>query len=162
MFWAIRSRTAAESLGLTSPAVKAALHRGRQRLAVLNADSAPAPSPADSPVLARYLELFNARDWEGVRALLADDVRLDVVSVSQRRGREKVGVYFSNYAKLSDWRLARASLDGRPVLCVFRPSTAVRPAWFIEVTPAGGNIAVIRDYHHVPYITAEADFRLMT
>jgi RNA polymerase sigma factor (sigma-70 family) len=148
-------------LRLSIPAVKAALHRGRSRLAELSNSAAPSPPQRASPTLARYLELFNAHDWDGVRAMLADDVRLDVVSVVRRQGRDQVEVYFNNYSKLSDWRLVGAWLDGREVLCALRPASAGRPAWFVEVTPAGRTIAVIRDYHHIPYITHEADFQLV-
>ncbi|HEV7138043.1 MAG TPA: sigma-70 family RNA polymerase sigma factor [Steroidobacteraceae bacterium] len=147
-------------LGLSVPAVKAALHRGRSRLAVLSAGTVPNPPRQPSPVLSRYLELFNTRDWDGVRAMLADDVRLDVVSVDRRQGREKVGTYFANYAKASDWRLEHAWLDEREVLAVFRPAHEARPAYFIEATVVRNTIAAIRDYVHVPYITQEADFRL--
>jgi RNA polymerase sigma factor (sigma-70 family) len=147
-------------LGLSIPAVKAALHRGRTRLQALAAGAAPPPPQRPSPVLARYLALFNARDWDGVRAMLADDVRLDLVSVERRQGRAQVEVYFANYAKLSDWRLANAWLDGREVLAVLRPAAAGRPAYFIEVTAANDRIAAIRDFHHVPYIAREAEFQL--
>src|SRR5215468_7781477 len=79
----------ASLLELSISAVKAALHRGRGRLRQL---SAAAPEPAlpraISPALARYAALFNARDWEGVRGMLIDDVRLDLVSREQRAGRE--------------------------------------------------------------------------
>lgn len=147
-------------LGLSVQSVKAALHRGRSRLAAL-AESAPVPQPRrPSPVLARYVELFNARDWDGVRAMLADDVRLDLVSVQSRKGRDQVEVYFTNYSKHSDWHLVNAWLDGREVLAVFRPAGAARPTSFIEVSPAGNAIAIIRDYHHVPYIARDADFTL--
>lgn len=154
-----------ELLGLSVPAVKAALHRGRSRLAALSAGpkSAASASPhaaRASPVLARYIALFNARDWDGVRAMLADDVRLDVVSVVRQQGRDEVGVYFGNYAKRADWRLASGWLDGREVLCVFHPASARQPSWFVEVTPAGDRVAIIRDYHHVPYIMQEAEIRL--
>lgn len=151
-----------ELLGLSVPAVKAALHRGRSRLAALSAvpESAAFPAPRASPVLARYLALFNARDWDGVRAMLADDVRLDVVSAVQRQGREQVGVYFGNYGKLTDWRLESGWLDGREVLCAFRPASARQPSWFIEVAAVGDRITVIRDYHHVPYIMPEAEIQL--
>lgn len=147
-------------LGLSVPAIKAALHRGRSRLAQLaNLPASPA-TLRPSPVVARYLELFNARDWEGVRAMLADDVRLEVVSVARREGRAQVGVYFSNYDRRTDWRLVSGWLDGREVLLVMRSSIPERPAWFVEVTPVGDSIALIRDYHHVPYITREADFNI--
>lgn len=146
-------------LGSSVPAVKAALHRGRSRLAALAAQPVPPGTPRPSPVLARYLELFNARDWDGVRAMLADDVRLEVVSAASRQGRTQVGVYFANYDALADWRLVGGWLDGREVLMVMRSVTPVRPSWFIEVTVAASSITLIRDYHHVPYITREADFR---
>lgn len=147
-------------LGLSVPAIKAALHRGRSRLAELaNLPATLAPA-RPSAVVARYLELFNVRDWEGVRALLAEDVRLEVVSVAHRQGRAQVGVYFSNYDKRSDWRLVGGWLDGREVLLVMRPALSERPLSFVEITPAGDSIALIRDYHHVPYITREADFRI--
>jgi len=154
-----------EHLGLSIPAVKAALHRGRSRLAELSASPESAASPhaaRASPVLARYVTLFNARDWDGVRAMLADDVRLDVVSAVRRQGRDEVGVYFGNYAKFGDWRLASGWLDGREVLCVFRPASAQQPSAFIEVTTVGDHIAMIRDYSHVPYIMQEADIRTIS
>jgi RNA polymerase sigma-70 factor, ECF subfamily len=149
----------AQLLGLSVPAVKAALHRGRGRLAALASLPAALAAPRSSPVLARYLELFNARDWDGVRAMLAEDVRLEVVSVARRDGRAQVGVYFANYDKRSDWRLVSGWLDGREVLLVMRSDVSERPASFVEVTQVGDSIALIRDYHHVPYITREADFR---
>lgn len=148
-------------LGLSVPAVKAALHRGRSRLLTLSATPKPATPRQPSQVLARYVELFNARDWDAVRAMLADEVRLDVVSVVRYKGRERVNTYFTNYAKLGDWRLASAWLDGREVLAVFRPTSATLPGSFIEVTTAGNSIAAIRDFYHIPYITQDADFELI-
>jgi RNA polymerase sigma-70 factor (ECF subfamily) len=145
-------------VGLSVPAVKAALHRGRTRLAAFPAAGAMG-LPPPSPVLTRYIELFNARDWDGVRAMLAEHVRLDVVSTVRHQGRDKVGIYFTNYDKLSDWRLAHAWLDGREVLAVFRPAASARPAYFIEVSTTGDNVTVIRDFNHVSYIAHEADFR---
>jgi hypothetical protein len=52
------------------------------------------PLPA-TPAAARYAALFNARDWEGVRAMLVDDVKLDLVSREKRAGRQNVSHYFS-------------------------------------------------------------------
>jgi RNA polymerase sigma factor (sigma-70 family) len=72
----------AELLTLTVPAVKAALHRGRAQLRAQT--DQPWPVGAASPEVARYAALFNARDWDGVREMLADDVRLDLVSRAER------------------------------------------------------------------------------
>lgn len=147
----------AQLLGLTVPAVKAALHRGRTRLHALAAQAEP-PAPRPSPVLARYVALFNARDWDGVRAMLADDVRLELVSTVRHAGRERVGIYFTNYARLGDWRVAAAWLDGREVLAVYRPADAARPAYFVSLAFTGESVVAIRDYHHVPYIAQDARF----
>lgn len=41
-----------------------------------------------------------------------------------------------------------------------RPALSERPLGFVEITPAGDSVALIRDYHHVPYIVREADFHI--
>src|SRR4051812_33805839 len=64
----------AQLMAISEPAAKAALHRGRERLQALAAASPEAERSATneiSPGIARYVTLFNARDWDGVRALLA-------------------------------------------------------------------------------------------
>ena len=124
----------ADLLGLSVPAVKAALHRGRSLLRQGPASTPDAaPARAATPELQRYAHLFNARDWDGVRALLADDVRLDLVSRRKAAGRREVGVYFSNYERLDDWRLAPAWLDGRAVLAVLPGRGEGPPGYFIEL-----------------------------
>src|SRR6478609_3954960 len=60
----------AAMLELTVPAVKSALLRGRDKLAELGAGDAVHPSPpvaAMSSVVIRYADLFNRRDWDGLR-----------------------------------------------------------------------------------------------
>jgi len=147
-------------LRLSVPAVKAALHRGRVRLAQLNAADPPVPAP--SPALVRYAELFNARDWEAVRRMLADDVRLDLVSRAQRAGKVDVGAYFTNYAKVTDWWLVPAWLDGREVLAVYRAAGDPGPGYFVELSFEGERLTLIRDFRYVPYITREAAFGGLT
>jgi RNA polymerase sigma-70 factor (ECF subfamily) len=149
-------------LDLSVPAVKAALHRGRARLRELSAAPSPEgrPAPDVSPALVRYAALFNARDWDGVRAMLVDDVKLDLVSREKRSGRRDVGHYFANYDKVADWRLVPGWLDGREVLAVFRSPGDVRPGYFIEIGVRQGRIAAIRDFRYVPYIGEEAEIEL--
>jgi len=142
------------------PAVKAALHRGREKLRELSRSPDLPPRRALSPALLRYAELFNAHDWEGVRALLLEDVELDLVSRSRRAGRERVSQYFTNYGKTAGWRMAPGWLDGREVLAVFTRPDAERPAYFIELALAGGRVARIRDFRYVPYIASEAAIAL--
>ncbi len=148
----------AELLELSVPAVKAALHRGRERLRML-AESAPReamPAPPASPDIARYVALFNAREWDAVRAMLAEDVRLDLVSRVQKSGRRDVSAYFTNYDSVHDWQLVPAWLDGVEVIVVFRSPEDSRPSYFVDLTMRDGFIVEIKDYRYVPYILAEA------
>lgn len=157
----------AAELELSVPAVKAALHRGRTLLQQLSdapaaAAASPGPRTPISPALLRYASLFNARDWDGVRAMLADEVRLDLVSRRKAAGRREVGVYFTNYDRQVDWHLVPAWLDGREVLAVMREPGGVRPGYFIELRWRDGEVSNIRDFRHVPYIAQEAPIELAT
>jgi RNA polymerase sigma-70 factor (ECF subfamily) len=145
-------------LGLSELAVKSALHRGRERLRALSEPSAAAAAtePEFSPGVARYVALFNARDWDGVRALLAEDVRLDLISRAKRAGPREVSSYFGNYSKLSDWHLVQGAVDGAEAILVYRDPRDPKPAYFIELTFSGERIAFIRDFRYVPYILSDA------
>ncbi|MEZ6000448.1 ketosteroid isomerase-related protein [Hyphomonas sp.] len=44
----------------------------------------------------RYYEAFNAKDWEGMLACLADDVRHDVNEGSARGGRDKFRAFLAH------------------------------------------------------------------
>jgi len=139
---------------LTLPAVKAALHRGRTHLRKPKPDP-PAPPPHSSLVV-RYANLFNARDWDGVRALLAEDVRLDLVSRVRREGKRGVGNYFSNYDRLEGWYFVPAWLDGREVIAVYPDVGNTRVSYFIELRMLGSAVVEIHDFRYVPYIAREA------
>jgi RNA polymerase sigma factor (sigma-70 family) len=144
----------AETMGTTVMAVKAALVRGRRQLANAETDELKVEAP-ERAVLDRYASRFNARDWDGLRALIGDDCRLDLVSRSQRRGKQ-VGMYFARYEKEPvTMRVGR--LDGRLVLGVFAADAAT-PAYFILLGVEAGAVALIRDFRYVPYIAAEAVF----
>jgi RNA polymerase sigma factor (sigma-70 family) len=151
-----------ELLRLSLPAVKSLLHRGRAALRRLQSVS-PVPVKPDvaSSAISRYVGLFNARAWDGVRALLAKDVQLDLVTVAQRSGDAEVGNYLSNYDRLHDWFLAPAWLEGREVIAVSRDSQAERPGYFIELKFVDGKVAAIHDFRYVPYIAKEAVLELI-
>jgi len=144
---------------LSIAAVKAALHRGRAKLRELGDAASREPAAGEpSLVLARYAQLFNARDWDGVRAMLADDVALDVATRIRRTGRRDVGIYFTNYAaSFADptRRVVPVWLDGREVLAAYRGD---RIEHVIAITTAGEHVAAIRDFFHLPYITRDARF----
>jgi RNA polymerase sigma-70 factor (ECF subfamily) len=105
--------------------------------------------------LDRYARLFNALDWDGVRALVSDECQLDLVSKSHSRGKQ-VGLYFARYEKESvELRVVR--LEGRLALAAHVRGDA-KPAYFILLEFEAGRVKSIRDFRYVPYIAAEAEF----
>jgi RNA polymerase sigma-70 factor (ECF subfamily) len=143
----------AETMETTVMAVKAALVRGRAGLR----ETAASPSPvadATRRQLDRYAELFNRRDWDGVRALVGEDCRLDLVSKSVRRGKA-VAHYFERYASASV-TLRVASLEGRLVLAAYVDG-ASEPRYFILLDFEDGRVVGIRDFRYVPYIACDAE-----
>jgi len=145
------------------PAVKAALHRGRARLRELAGEPDDRPSPPLSEPerarLAAYAERFNARDFDAVRDMLAEDVRLELVSRTRMRGRE-VRTYFGNYASVHDWRFVPGQIDGRPAILVYEPGEPqARPAYFILLKWDGVKLVAIRDFRHARYVIEGADIR---
>jgi RNA polymerase sigma factor (sigma-70 family) len=150
----------AATMGTTVAAVKAALVRARARVAARVTGHPAQAGPGDAEHLRRYAELFNARSWDGLRALLGEEARLDLVSRWQRRGAA-AGHYYERYAEIAELEQLRAEpglVDGVPALAVFR-GAAHHPAYFILVEWQGSRCTSIRDYRYVPYIAEAARFR---
>jgi len=149
-----------EATGATIPAVKAALNRGRTRLRALAAAPADKPAPAlaaaERARLADYVARFNARDFDALRALLAEDVRLDLVARHKVAGRGNVGNYFSNYARLPDWQLTPALIEGRAGALVRDPDSGA-PLYFVLLGFAGDGLATIRDFRYARYALEGAE-----
>jgi RNA polymerase sigma factor (sigma-70 family) len=148
-------------LDLTVDAVKAHLARGRARLREINAQARllPAAQPASAAV-ARYAALFNQRDWDGLRALLASDVKLKQSSYPVRSGSADVGMFFGIYSRLDPVWLAPAWLEGREVIAVFENRADPKPSYMMWLEWRGGQISFIRDYKYVRYVTADAEVTL--
>jgi len=56
--------------------------------------------------VARYVEVFNRRDEDELRAMLADDVRLVQSTYPLRAGAADVGMFFGIYSRSAPVRLA--------------------------------------------------------
>jgi len=148
----------AETMGTTVMAVKAALVRGRRTLLQRDKGEGVTLATTTRVELDRYASLFNARDWDGIRELVSDDCRLDLVSRSQRRGKQ-VRMYFGQYEKAAvTLRVVR--LEGQLALAAYGPD-ASRPAYFILLEFEEGLVKSIRDFRYVPYITEDADFEIV-
>ena len=147
-------------LSISIDAVKGHLARGRSALRDLRSAApalVPRPPSADA---ARYVALFNARNWDGLRALLAEDVELVQSTHPRHRGREEVGGFFSIYSRSAPVRLAPAWLEGQEVIAVYEGDIGGSPSYLMRVEMRDGRITFIRDYRYVRYVVAEAELRV--
>ena len=153
--------TLEEIAGLVSSTlggVKAALNRGRSKLAAL-----PEPvrshrevSPEFSRLLRLYVDRFNKRDWEGLRELIRADARLRVVD--RFAGRIDESPYFGNYERQTvPWRLTVAEVDGELAVVVLRQH---RDEWsphsVARLEVRDQHIVSIVDYAHCPWVLSAA------
>jgi RNA polymerase sigma-70 factor (ECF subfamily) len=149
--------------GASLAAVKAALHRGRDglRAAIAEPDDRPVPvlAEAERARLSAYVERFNARDFDAVRDMLAEDVQVELATKTRLKGRADVaGRYFGNYSRADDWHLEPGFVDRRPALIVRDPHDAKRrPAYFMLLRWTDAGVATIRDFRHAPYVIEGAE-----
>jgi RNA polymerase sigma-70 factor, ECF subfamily len=148
------------------PAVKAALNRGRARLRELaqEPDNRPLPilTEPQRSLLAAYVDHFNARDFDAIRDMLADEVRLELVNKTRMNGKGEVGKYFSNYSLVEDWQLVPGFVDRRPAILVRDPRDASgAPTYFVLLDWVGDRLIGIRDFRHARYATDGAELLLL-
>jgi RNA polymerase sigma-70 factor (ECF subfamily) len=149
-------------IDLSIPAVKAALHRGRARLRELAQEPDDRPLPVlaepERSLLTAYVDRFNARDFDAIRDMLADEVRLELVNKLRLNGRREVSTYFHNYDRVDDWHLVPGLVDGRPAVLVRDPGNrSGAPAYFVLLQWAGGSVLNIRDFRYARYATEGAE-----
>jgi RNA polymerase sigma-70 factor, ECF subfamily len=146
-------------------AIKAALNRGRARLRELAQQPDDLPSPVlaepERSLLAAYVERFNARDFDAIRDMLAEEVRLELVAKLRKKGRSEVAAYFDNYARLQDWHVVPGLVDGRPALLVHDPrDSSGTPAYFVLLEWAGDRVVGIRDFRFARYAIEGAELSM--
>lgn len=148
----------ADLVDSTPGGVKAALHRGREKLNALPPPAAARPAPAmredEERLLRLYVERFNRRDWDGLRALIAADATLRVADLFEGLLRESP--YFTHYAELPvPATAALVDVDGRPAIAL-RPETGAEARSFVRVVFAAGRIVHITDYGHCSWMVEAA------
>ena len=148
----------AELVDSTVGGVKAALNRGRSKLAALPEQRTP-PQKKNaemSKLLHLYVERFNRRDWDGLRELIADDARLRVADKFE--GRVDESPYFGNYDRWNvPWQLAVGELDGEPMVIILgRETDAWIPRAVVRLDVTDRRITRIADYLHCPWLLSAA------
>jgi RNA polymerase sigma-70 factor, ECF subfamily len=153
----------AELVDSTVGGVKAALNRGRSKLAAL-----PEPEKSHrevSPELSRlfhlYVDRFNNRDWDGLRELISADAQLRVLD--RFAGPIDEAPYFRNYERQKvPWRLVVAEVDGElAVVALHQHRDEWRPASVARLEVIDQHIARIVDYWHCPWVLPAATSLVM-
>ena len=147
-----------------SPAAsKSALQRGRAALRLLaqapEETRLPLMSDTDRRKMTAYVHLFRSGDFDAIRAMLADDVRLELVNRLKLRGRDGIVPYFTRYAEVKKWRFALGAIEGRPAMLVFDSEGPMeRPAHFVLIEWSQDRIVAIRDFLFAPYALEAIDW----
>lgn len=153
-------------LGTGESAVKSALQRGRARLREIAEEPPdvmlPILSGAARARLSRYVDGFRAGDFDSVRAMLADDVKLDLVARLKKQGKTEVGEYFSRYAECKRWAFAAGIADGRAAMLVFdREISLETPAYFVALSFEGDRVTSIHDFLYARYAAEGVDLVML-
>ena len=148
----------AELVDSTVGDVKAALNRGRAKLASSPA-SPPSVRSADpelAQIMQLYVDRFNRRDWDGVRELISADARLNVLD--RFAGKFEDAPYFFNYDRWPwPWKLTLGEVDAEPVLIVLqRGADAWTSYSIIRIKVIDEKVDQIVDYIHCPWMMPAA------
>jgi RNA polymerase sigma-70 factor (ECF subfamily) len=152
--------------GASEAATKSALQRGRVRLR----EFAKEPADVSLPMLSdgmrarltTYVEGFKIGDFDTVRAMLADDVKLDLVAKLRKQGKSEVGEYFAAYAAAKQWAYAAGVVDGRTAMLVYdREISLGTPAYFVALDFDGDRVVSIHDFLYARYAMDGVDLSLL-
>jgi RNA polymerase sigma-70 factor (ECF subfamily) len=146
----------AELVDSTVGGVKAALNRGRSKLAAAPLPLTPprAADPEASRLLHLYVERFNQRDWDGLRELITADAQLRVAD--RFAGPLTDAPYFGRYERMTiPWRMAVGAVEGEPAVIVLRKSGEEWTTYaMVRVEIADHRIARVVDYSHCSWVLA--------
>ena len=146
----------------TPAAAKSALQRGRaalRHLAQMPVDGRlPLMPDAARQKMVAFVDLFRIGDFDAIRAMLAGDVKLELVNRLKWEGRDKIVPYFTRYAEETKWRFSFGAVEGRPAMLVFESGAMEKPAYFVLVDWRDDQISSIRDFLFAPYALEAVDW----
>jgi len=153
--------------GASETAAKSALQRGRVRLREIAREPAHVSLTMLSDVmrarLTIYVDGFKSGDFDSVRAMLADDVKLDLVAKLRKQGKSEVGEYYTAYAAAKRWAYTAGVADGRPAMVVYDRNVSLEtPAYFVALDFVGDRVVSVHDFLYARYAMDSVDLSLLT
>ena len=145
-------------LSTSTGAVKAALHRGREKLSDRR-ESAPARLQSASPELIdKFITAFQSRDINTITGLLLESVSYEVQGVGTERGRK--GIWLTINLRNQDIegvRSERRALDGELVLAGIQASKGKEYlVGLVRLEESVGKVARVINYFFCPETLAYA------
>lgn len=133
-------------------AVKSALHRGRESLAI-NVEHAPARlNPASVELIDRFVAAFAARDINAVTALLLETVTYEVQGVGTEHGRKGnwITINLANM-DIAGVRSERLVLEGEQVVAgIYRSGANEYLVSLVRLEESEGKVARLINYFFCP------------
>jgi len=153
--------------GASEAAAKSGLQRGRVRLREIAkepADVSPSElSDAMRSRLTTYVEGFKIGDFDTVRAMLADDVKLDLVAKLRKQGKSEVGEYYTAYAAAKQWAYAAGVVDGHPAMVVYDRNVSLEtPAYFVALDFVDDRVVSVHDFLYARYAMDGIELSLLS
>lgn len=154
----------AEVLETTLGAVKAALHRGRERLREPEGDTASQrPLPARS-IVNRFVDLYNAEDKQGLLELVLDNALVENVGVGHEAGyeahRSEKSWFNGALGGHPEWpeawryesqRAERAHYEGEDLILVYRTRRGrEKVESIVRLEQTGDNVSRVTAYGFCP------------
>jgi RNA polymerase sigma-70 factor (ECF subfamily) len=153
--------------GASEAAAKSGLQRGRVRLREIAKEPADVSphvlSDAMRSRLTTYVEGFKIGDFDTVRAMLADDVKLDLVAKLRKQGKSEVGEYYTAYAAAKQWAYAAGIVDGRPAMVVYDRNVSLEtPAYFVTLDFVDDRVVSVHDFLYARYALDGIELSLLS
>ncbi len=125
--------------------------------------SPPLLSDAMRARLNKYVDGFKEGDFDTVRGMLADDVKLDLVAKLRKHGKGEVGEYYGAYAAAKQWVFAAGVVEGRGAMLVYdRGISLETPAYFVVLEFDGDRVTSIHDFLFAHYALEGVDIELLS
>ncbi|MGW3657273.1 sigma factor-like helix-turn-helix DNA-binding protein [Streptomyces sp. NPDC005151] len=159
----------AAMLSTTEAAVKAALHRGRGRLADPERAAALARRTApDRETVDALAAAFTGYDLDGLTKLFVEDAVSDVIGVAHEVGRAQIAAGSLHHTLRLEtsvrWRAEVRELDGDPLVLMWATPTDGSGTEAVEdvlrAETADGGITRLRWYYFCPDVLTEVGDRL--